>query len=76
MTHTAAQALDILGEEDTLLGISALRTAASEPRNLQSVVIPYIYIYVYIPYIYTYIQLVGWLTNGPSSAQLNLFKKN
>lgn len=42
MTDTAAQALDILGEEDTLLGISALRTAASEPRNLQSVVIPYI----------------------------------
>lgn len=63
MTHTAAQALDILGEEDTLLGISALRTAASEPRNLQSVVIPYI-------------QFVGWPTNGPSSAQLNFFKKN
>lgn len=42
MTHTAAQALDTLGQEDTPLDISALRTAASEPRNARSVAIPYI----------------------------------
>lgn len=62
MTHTAAQALDILRQEDTPLGISALRTAASEQRNTRGVAIPYI-------------RLVGWVTNG-LGAQPNLFKKN
>jgi len=63
MTHTAAQALGILGEEDIPLDISAWRTAASEPGNTRSVAMPYTW-------------LVGWVTNRPSSAQINLFKKN
>ncbi|OPJ75920.1 hypothetical protein AV530_012054 [Patagioenas fasciata monilis] len=36
----SAQAIGILGQEETLVDVTTLRTAALEPRNTQSVVTP------------------------------------